>query len=214
MSTNEINNQEQNAENESIASEIRELLAKGHSFKDIIRMGYAASTVRQEARKWAKQHGGAHEESKAPVSLTVKDKEQVLPEWLESQVSTIFDGSLQSQKAFIAGMAVPLLGMRMFTEAMRPIGDLMKLWQASQAELARENARVGADIAEQTVGQIMPQVLDAVKTAAQAQSPNPLQTMMVRMMEPLFTQLMSTLTGQSSGRQGSLPAGWKDLRAA
>jgi hypothetical protein len=66
-----------------------------------------------------------------------KEKESVLPEWLEKDVAEIFDGEARDQKIFLAGMSVPLMGLRLFTEAVNPIVNLLTVWQKGQAEAAR-----------------------------------------------------------------------------
>jgi hypothetical protein len=63
-------------------------------------------------------------------SLAVrKDKESVLPEWLEGDVAEIFDGQKRDQRIFLAGMSVPLMGLRLFAEGVKLIIDLLATWQ-------------------------------------------------------------------------------------
>lgn len=77
-----------------------------------------------------------------------KEKESVLPEWLEKDVAEIFDGQARDQRIFMAGMSVPLMGLRLFTEGVKPIIDLLTTWQEGQAQAARETERSGIQMAQ------------------------------------------------------------------
>lgn len=72
---------------------------------------------------------GAAESSRDGALAIRKEKESVLPEWLEKDVAEIFDGQVRDQRIFMAGMSVPLMGLRLFTEGVKPIIDLMSTWQ-------------------------------------------------------------------------------------
>ena len=207
-------------EDDSLASQIRELLADGVKGKDIIEMGYAESTVRQEARKWAKKNGNAGN-GKPTASLTIKEKETVIPEWLEGQVAELMDGSVANQKAFIAGMAIPLLGMRMWAEGCKPMLELMRVDQARQAEAAKAASGGSEDVAQQTIVQAMPYFKDMITEVSRNQAVNPMQSMFVRMLEAPLQGVMSNLftgmfkqpgqpqgQGQQAPSQSGLPPGW------
>ena len=222
----ERNNQskiEPGAENlpgdDSLASQIREMLADGIKGKDIIEMGYAESTVRQEARKFAKKNGSPKTNGNDKVSLTIKEKEQVLPEWLESQVGELYDGDEKTRKIFMAGMSIPLLGMRLFSESFKPLLALMQANTASQAEVAKSLQGGSEEVAQQTLVQAMPYFQDMVKEVSRNQAVNPLQSMMVRAIEPVFQNVIGGVMGgmfpgmkqpQGQGQGQSLPAGWQD----
>lgn len=221
---NDMNDSNELERDETLSAEIDRLLKEGYSQRQLRKLGYSPSLIRQRIRKKVKREGMPPPEGaggKAPISLTVKEKETVLPEWLEQQVGEIFDGSIQSQKAFLAGMSIPLLGMRLFSQSMRPFGDLMRLWQAGQADAARAAQESGANIARETVNLILPPVLGTVKEAAIAASPNPLAGMAQRLIEPFFQNMFGgmlsrmtagnipqTQQGQQSQTGISLPPGW------
>jgi len=128
-----------------------------------------------------------------------KEKESVLPEWLETDVAEIFDGNIRDRKIFMAGMSVPLMGLRMFSETVKPLTDLLSTWQKGQAEAARAVQGSGYETAhlaaQQVISQAMPQILGAVKDQAVDRSPDPMGSMMTRTIEPYFQQMMGSLMG-------------------
>ena len=106
-----------NQNEENLSQEVDELLEEGLGQKDIEARGYSPSLVRQRIRKRVK---AGKEPSQSPTKdgkLAIrKEKESVLPEWLETDVAEIFDGNLRDRKIFMAGMSVPLMGLRLFGE--------------------------------------------------------------------------------------------------
>jgi len=121
-----------------------------------------------------------------------KEKESVLPEWLESDVAEIFDGQARDQRIFLAGMSVPLMGLRLFAEGVKPIIDLLATWQEGQAQAARESERTGIEMAQAAgeaaatgVGKFFMETKPWL-----AASPNPFQAMMADTMRPILQQLM------------------------
>jgi len=190
-----------NQEEENLGQEVDELLEEGFAQKEIEARGYSPSLVRQRIRKRVKA-------GKEPFSTTPskdgtlalrKEKESVLPEWLEGDVAEIFDGNLRDRKIFMAGMSVPMMGLRMFTETIKPLTDLLSTWQKGQAEAARAMQGSGVEtaqlVAQQVISQAMPQILGAVKEQSAGRSPNPMGDMMVRLIEPQLQQLMGTFMG-------------------
>jgi len=124
------NNQEEN-----LGQEVDGLLEEGFAQKEIEARGYSPSLVRQRIRKRVK---AGKEPSSPPArdnTLAIrKERESVLPEWLEADVAEIFDGNLRDRKLFMAGMSVPMMGLRMFSESVKPLTDLLATWQKGQAE--------------------------------------------------------------------------------
>ena len=106
-----------NQNEENLSQEVDELLEEGLGQKDIEARGYSPSLVRQRIRKRVK---AGKEPSQSPTKdgkrAIRKEKESVLPEWLETDVAEIFDGNLRDRKIFMAGMSVPLMGLRLFGE--------------------------------------------------------------------------------------------------
>lgn len=209
-------------EEATISKEIDKLLDEGWSLGRLVKAGYARSTIRMRMRKRAKTNppppdnggkGNNHE-----VSLTIKEKEQVLPEWLESQVGELYDSDEKTRKIFMAGMSIPLLGMRLFAESFKPLLALMQTYQAGQAEAAKAAQGGAGEVAEETVARAIPYFTDAMKDIARSSSPAPMQAMMARMMEQAMSPMIQNMMGgmfkqpsQSQGQQGqgqSLPPGW------
>ena len=188
-----------NQEEENLSQEVDELLEEGLSQKEIEARGYSPSLVRQRIRKRVKA-------GKEPFATTPpkdgaialrKEKESVLPEWLEADVAEIFDGNLRDRKIFMAGMSVPMMGLRMFSETVKPLTDLLSTWQKGQAEAARAMQGSGYEMAQlaaqQVISQAMPQILGAIKDNSVAASPDPVGSMMTRTIEPYFQQIMGNL---------------------
>jgi len=128
---------------------------------------------------------------------TRKTGESVLPEWLERDVAEIFDGEVRDQRIFMAGMSVPLMGLRLFSEGVKPIIDLLSTWQRGQAEAARA-AQGDVVAAAQTAGEaaaggVARYFMETKPWLATAQ--NPMQAMMADAMSPLFKQLLGQVIG-------------------
>lgn len=190
-----------NQEEENLSQEVDELLEEGLSQKDIEARGYSPSLVRQRIRKRVK--AGKEPSSPSPGkdnTLAIrKEKESVLPEWLEADVAEIFNGNLRDRKIFMAGMSVPLMGLRMFSESVRPLTELLATFQKGQAEAARamqgssyETAQMAA---QQVLSQAMPQILGTVKSQAVNASPDPVGSMMTRLIEPHLQNMMYSMMG-------------------
>jgi len=190
-----------NQEEENLGQEVDELLEEGVTQKEIEARGYSPSLVRQRIRKRVKagKEPFATTPSKDGTLALRKEKESVLPEWLEGDVAEIFDGNLRDRKIFMAGMSVPMMGLRMFTETIKPLTDLLSTWQKGQAEAARAMQGSGAETAQiaaqQVISQVMPQILGAVREQGASRSANPMGDMMVRLIEPQFQNLMGTFMG-------------------
>jgi hypothetical protein len=179
-------------------TEINKLLDEGYTVKQIIELGFNRRTAYHYAKLRVKAD---KEPSSTPPArdstLAVrKEKESVLPEWLESDVAEIFDGNVRDRKIFLAGMSVPLMGLRMFSETIKPLTELLSTWQKGQAEAAREMKGSGYETAQmavnQVISQIMPQILGAVREQAVERSPNPMGAMMTRLIEPYLQKMMGT----------------------
>lgn len=190
-----------NQEEENLSQEVDELLEEGFSQKEIEARGYSPSLVRQRVRKRVKagKEPFSTPTSKDGALALRKEKESVLPEWLETDVAEIFDGNIRDRKIFMAGMSVPLMGLRMFSETVKPLTDLLSTWQKGQAEAARAVQGSGYETAhlaaQQVISQAMPQILGAVKDNSVAASPDPVGSMVTRMIEPYLQQMMGSFMG-------------------
>jgi hypothetical protein len=132
-----------------------------------------------------------------------KEKESVLPEWLERDVAEIFDGQTRDQRIFLAGMSVPLMGLRLFAEGVKPIIDLLATWQEGQAQAARAVQGSGMDIArtaaQEAVSGMTPQFMQAMREAATASSPNPFASMLSQTIQPYLSQIFANMFGMFAG---------------
>ncbi len=203
---------EEQENEENLGEEVDELLEEGLSQKEIEARGYSPSLVRQRIRKRVK--AGKEPFSTSPPkdgALALrKEKESVLPEWLEADVAEIFDGNIRDRKIFLAGMSVPMMGLRMFSETIKPLTELLSTWQKGQAEAAREMKGSGYETAQlavnQVISQMMPQILGAVREQAADRSPNPVGAMMTRLLEPHLQNMMRTfMTGFGMPGMGMMP---------
>ena len=110
---------------DTIKTRLLELLQKGYSRNQLINdLDFAERTVDNAIKEFKELYGGEGNSSPAPSgkdsSLALrKEKESVLPEWLEADVAEIFDGNLRDRKIFLAGMSVPMMGLRIFSETGR-----------------------------------------------------------------------------------------------
>ena len=201
-----------NQEEENLGQEVDELLEEGFNQKEIESRGYSPSLVRQRIRKRIKA-GKEPFATTSPKDGTLalrKEKESVLPEWLEADVAEIFDGNLRDRKIFMAGMSVPMMGLRMFSETIKPLMDLLSTWQKGQAEAARAMQGSGAETAQlaaqQVISQAMPQILGAMREQGASRSINPVGDMMVRLLEPNLQNMMGTfMSGFGMPGMGMMP---------
>jgi hypothetical protein len=126
-----------------------------------------------------------------------KDKESVLPEWLERDIAEIFDGQARDQKVFLAGMSVPLMGLRLFAEGVKPIIELLVTWQEGQA-LAVQTAqassiKVAREAGEAAAGGVAKFFMETKPWLSAA--PDPWKAMMVDTMRPVIQQMVGQLVG-------------------
>jgi len=179
-------------------TEINKLLDEGYTVKQIIELGFNRRTVYHYAKLRVKADKEPSSSLPARDSTLAirKDRESVLPEWLEPDVAEIFDGNIRDRKIFMAGMSVPMMGLRMFSETIKPLTELLSTWQKGQAEAARAMQGSGAETAQlavqQVISQMMPQILGAVREQAADRSPNPAGAMMTRLIEPYLQNMMGT----------------------
>lgn len=200
-------------EDDSLASQIRELLADGHSGKQIIEMGYKESTVRQEARKWAKKNGKpiTNGSSTLPIKL---GKGDTIP--IETEIQNIvIDGDQKYKSGYLDGMRTLIIGARLNQMLIAGLSETT----ASQLMLLKEAKSDSKEVAQETVLEILPHIADMMKETARASSPNPMASMMSRLLEtalePMMKNMMGAMMpkqpGQTQGQQvQSLPAGWQD----
>ena len=193
-------------QDDTIKSRIIGLLQKGYTRSQLINdFDFAERTVDSAIKDYKEQEGGeVAKDSSSPLGKDNtlafrKEKESVLPEWLEGDVAEIFDGNIRDRKIFMAGMSVPLMGLRMFSETVKPLTELLATFQKGQAEAARamqgssyETAQLAA---QQVLSQAMPQILGTVKNQVVNASPDPVGSMMTRLIEPHLQNMMASMMG-------------------
>jgi len=230
---------ESNQQDETIRDRIIGLLRKGYNRRQLLNdFGFAERTVDAAIKAYKELTGenahGAKEEADASIkdeeskstgkqatgskgrdgALAIRrEKESVLPEWLEADVAEIFNGQARDQRIFLAGMSVPLMGLRLFAEGVKPIIDLLTAWQEGQARAAREAERTGIEMAQAAgeaaatgVGKFF---MDTKPWLAAA--PDPFQAMMADTMRPILQQVMgqviaSVMRITSRGQVGLQPS--------
>jgi len=206
-------NKNENQESEmSLGQEVDELLEQGLGQKEIQARGYSPSLVRQRLRKRIKAGKEAVASSSRNDTLALrKSGESVLPEWLGKDIVEIFDGEIRDRKIFMAGISVPLMGLRLFAEGVKPIIDLMATWQKGQAEAAQATQQSGIEIA-QTAGEAAASgvarfFMETKPWQQQEKKSNPLQGMMVESIKPYFQQVMGNVLGGLMGMTSQGQAG-------
>ena len=202
----------------STKEKIIALLRKGYTRSQLISdLNFAERTVDNSIREYRELTGdepGDHSKSngreprelnlpstgKSDSALTRRQTEAVLPEWLEPEVAELFDGSLEKKKIFLAGIAVPMMGLRLFCEAVTPMVQLLSTWQQGQTTAALSAQQSGSEVAraaaEQAAGMVGQQVVHAMKQQPAAQSPNPMMDMMVEAIRPQFIPMMANMMGR------------------
>ena len=198
------------------------LLRKGYTRSQLINdFTFAERTVDAAIKAYKELEGdnrvedkGAARSSDRNGSLAIrKEKESILPEWLERDVAEIFDGQTRDQRIFLAGMSVPLMGPRLFSEGVKPIIDLLATWQKGQAEAARaaqgsgiEMAQAAGEAAATGVGKFFMDTKPWLSAA-----PDPFQAMMADTMRPILQQVMGQVIASimhitSRGQAGPQPS--------
>jgi len=207
---------------ETETEQIDALLLQGLSLGQVVKKGFARSTVRQRIKKLTKQ--GKLNNGNLPVKSlgtnTVAEKARIIPEDIERDFELIFNGNEHDRKVFMAGASLPLLGLRLFTESYRPVMELMKVNNQSQLDMAKAAQGGAESVAAETVNALMPQILASMENQAKikqktdiASSPKPMQALVARQMERMMDRMqdsMFNVPGQPV--KTSMPATWSDER--
>ncbi|RJQ41355.1 MAG: hypothetical protein C4555_00165 [Dehalococcoidia bacterium] len=211
-------------QDETIIGRISDLLAKGYTRQQLTKdMGFAERTVDaaikkrkllssvndeddtqsrtegDESPKSAKTNRGT--DGRDGAIAIRKEKESVLPEWLEADVAEIFDGNLRDRKIFLAGMSVPMMGLRLFSESIKPLIDLMTTWQEGQARAARAAQGSSLEIAQEageTAATAMGKFLMENKPWLTKTS-DPMKAMMAQAIQPHLSTMLGRMFSMLSG---------------
>jgi len=113
---------------------------------------------------------------------------------------------------FVDGMGVLIMAARYNQLLAASQAEVL----ANQLRIMEESRKGSADIAqetaERTIGSVLPQILEAVKQAAVASSPNPFATMMSQAMQPLLQQTMGNLMRAFTPQPGQPQPGQPDTQ--
>jgi hypothetical protein len=195
---------------------ITELLKKGYTRSQLINdLDFAERTV-DGAIKDYRASGGyvadddmTKSEDKAAVEMLpakAKPGEVIIPEWIANEMVNIFDGNERDRRIYLAGLATPILGVRLIQEIVKPLTDLMLAIRKEELQAVMETqtmSREMADRAAQGVGAQVVQALREQRTGAA--SVNPMEQLMADMMRQPLTQMISKVMGASMGQPGVQP---------
>lgn len=209
---------------ESKSEAINDLFDLGLTKGQIMKLGYVESTVRKEVNR-RKERGqevaGTPAKEPSVLPAITKGTEAVLPEYLSGEISEYFDGSLEQQRIFKAGIMVPLMGMRLFAEMVKPLTMLINAMKGDQVEatmkamaLGQQQAHDAAmEASSMTAAQVGALMKESAAASAVAGSKDPMKVMAAQQMQPLFTQMMNLLMsrvmpGLGGQTPDQLPANW------
>jgi len=201
---------------ESYGQQIRDLLAEGYTGKQIIELGYAKSTTIQEARRFVKANGGTIMHGKggngngSPMLPVKLGKGDSIP--IESELANIRLQDGEYKLGFVDGMRVLVLGAKLNQMLIAGLSETT----SSQLALLKEAKSDSKEVAQETVLEVLPHFAEMLKEAARASSPNPMASMMSRLLEGPMTQAFSGMFSMfgkppGQGQPGqALPEGWSD----
>lgn len=196
----------------SIKAKIIDLLKKGYTRSQLINdLDFAERTV-DAAIKEYKQSGGdvagdraIKSENKATAEMLpakTKTGEIIIPEWIAREMVNIFDGGEKEQRLYLAGMAIPILGIRLLQEMVKPLTDLMLSIRKQELEAVMETQTMSGEMADRVAQGVSAQVLEALRQQAAA---SPMEQLMVDMLRQPLMQLISQIMGVPMGQASGQP---------
>lgn len=204
---------------DSKADAINELFDLGLSKGQLIKLGFKEATVRKEVNRRkvkGKEVPGTPTHEPSMIPATLKQTESLLPEFMVKDIEEYFNGSVEQRRIFSAGMMVPLMGVRLFAEMVKPLTSLINAMKGDQVEATMKAMALGQQQAQDAAIQASQltanQIMAGQKEAAVASSANPLQAQMAQTMAPLFGNLMNFMMSKfmpgMSGQGEGTPKGW------
>jgi len=173
---------------ETIIQRIIELLEKGYTRVQLIKdFKYSERTVDAGIKRYKELHGdgpntkqtkGNGEIKAETLPAKAKTGEGIIPEFIAAEMVNIFDGNERDQRIFMAGMSVPLMGLRLFVEGVKPLIELLTTWQKGQAEAAAAAQGSSMEIAREAaagVAEAISPAFESLKASMAASAPNPMQ---------------------------------------
>jgi len=203
---------EKQPEEQSQIDRIVELLEKGYTRSQLIHdFNFPERTADAGIKRYKEMHGdapptkqskGAGEIKSETLPAKAKTGEGVIPEFIAAEMVNIFDGDDRDQRIFMAGMSVPLMGLRLFAEGVKPFVDLLTVWQRGQAEAAaatQDSYRKIAEEAAAGVAEAISPAFETLRSAVTSSAPDPFRAMFANAMQPLLGQALGSF-GQLMGR--------------
>jgi len=209
-----MSEQRKQQEEKSRKAKIIELLKKGYTRSQLINDLDFAERTADAAIKEYRESGGdiaddnvVKSEDKATAeTLPAKTKagEVIIPEWIASEMVNIFDGNERDQRLYLAGVATPILGVRLIQEMVKPLTDLMLAIRKEELQAVMETQTMSREIADRAAQGVGAQVVQALRQQGTA-SASPMETLMVDMLRQPLTHLMSKIMGMPMGQAGAQP---------
>lgn len=204
---------------ESKAEAINDLFDLGMTKGQIMKYGFKEATVRKEVDKrkaQGKNVPGIPASEPSTIPTVLRGTETLIPESMVRDIEQYFDGSPEQRRIFSAGMMVPLMGVRLFAEMVKPLTMLINSMKGDQVDSMMKAMALGQqqshDAAIQASQMTAASVLAGQKEIAVASSANPMAAMTAQTMAPLFQNMMQMLMGRlmpgAVPQQGGIPPNW------
>jgi len=198
----------------STKEKIVELLRKRYTRRQLINdLEFAERTVDAAIKDYRASGGDVADddiirsEDKATVeTLPAKAKpgEVIIPEWIANEMVNIFDGNERDQRIYLAGVATPILGVRLIQEITKPLTDLLLAIRKEEIQAVMETQTMSREIAERAAQGVGAQVLQAMKQQAPAAT-SPMEQLMADTMRQPLMHLISKFMGVTMGQPSVQP---------
>ena len=192
------------AEEQTTKDRIIALLKKGYTRSQLINdFNFAERTVDAAIKEYKELYGDAPDskqskgngETKAEM-LPAKARagEVIIPEWIASEMVNIFDGSERDQRIFLAGLATPIMGVRLIQEMVKPLTEMMLAMRKEELQAMIEAQGMAKEVAERAAQDVGAQVIQALRQQGTA-SARPMEQLMADMLRQPLNQLVAKTMG-------------------
>jgi len=209
-----MSEQQKQQEEKSRKAKIIELLKKGYTRSQLINdLDFAERTVDSAIKEYRDSGGDVanddmvkSEDKAITETLPAKTKpgEVIIPEWIASEMVNIFDGNERDQRLYLAGVATPILGVRLIQEMVKPLTDLMLAIRKEELQAVMEAQTMSREIADRAAQGVGAQVMQALRQQS-AGSASPMEQLMADMFRQPLMLLMSKIMGVPMGQAGTQP---------
>lgn len=204
---------------ESKAEAINDLFDLGMTKGQIMKYGFKEATVRKEVDKrkaQGKNVPGTPASEPSVIPTVLRGTETLIPESMVRDIEQYFDGSAEQRRIFSAGMMVPLMGVRLFAEMVKPLTMLINAMKGDQIDSMMKAMALGQqqsrDAAIEASQMTAAQILAGQKETAIASSANPMAAMSAQTMMPFIQNMMNMLMGRlmpgAAPQQSGIPPNW------